>query len=501
MGSVNVAEWVSIVTCAGQVSLAVLALRRGSGSALAPPLAGLCAVLFGWNFATLAHTLSGLAMWRVIDVTVSAFTMPTALHFVLAFVGERRRYSRVLWLSYAALGALSLSTASGLFFEGGRWLAQSSDWALIHILLALAGVAFALWRLVVHLRSTDVPQERARTSLVLTAVAVGGAFSTTELLADLSVPIMRLGNVGTLGSAALLTVVTLRFRLFERDIGLAAALQALAVGAVAVLGYLMVFRFLASSTAMLVLGTGALTVVAGITIRALTSQYAAAREQTDRLALLGRLSAQMAHDLKNPLAALRGAVQLLEGDAAAGRAPTDRSEMLGLMRAQIDRLTSVIDKYRRLGAVEPALAPVAVNDTVRAVMGLAAFASMEAKLESDLGEPLPLVRADSDLLAAVVENLVRNAVEATPAGGRVTVHTRETTTGPRGVEIEVDDTGAGMSTRVLERAVDDFFTTKAQGTGLGLGFVRRVADAHHGRLSIVSHEGAGTRVTFWLPLA
>ena len=126
---------------------------------------------------------------------------------------------------------------------------------------------------------------------------------------------------------------------------------------------------------------------------------------------------------------------------------------------------------------------------------------MKAELASDL----PACSIDRDLVTGALENLLQNAFEATPRDGTatatVTVRTalaraRHTT----GVLLSVEDAGLGMSARTRERALDDFFTTKATGSGLGLAFVRRVAEAHGGDVSLVSKEGAGTTVRMFLPL-
>ena len=113
----------------------------------------------------------------------------------------------------------------------------------------------------------------------------------------------------------------------------------------------------------------------------------------------------------------------------------------------------------------------------------------------------PLCQADRDLLAGALENLLQNAVEAHPRDASVIVRTAFSSARQMpGVLVSVEDKGAGMSARVRERALDDFFTTKETGTGLGLPFVRRVAEAHGGEISLISKDGAGTVVRMFIPL-
>ena len=127
------------------------------------------------------------------------------------------------------------------------------------------------------------------------------------------------------------------------------------------------------------------------------------------------MSAQMGHDLKNPLAALKGAAQFLREERAQGRSIDDRTEFLDLMVQQIDRLKSVVDKYQRLGRVEPVRTPVQVNELVHTLVALQKFANAdEIAVKAELAADLPACSMDRDLVAGALENLLQNAFEATP---------------------------------------------------------------------------------------
>jgi signal transduction histidine kinase len=146
-----------------------------------------------------------------------------------------------------------------------------------------------------------------------------------------------------------------------------------------------------------------------------------------------------------------------------------------------------------------------VNELVQSLVTLQKFASAdEIAVKAELASDLPACSMDRDLVTGALENLLQNAFEATPrtaAPGMVTVRTALVTAGrTTGVLLSVEDAGLGMSARTRERALDDFFTTKATGSGFGLAFVRRVAEAHGGDVSLVSREGAGTTVRMFLPL-
>jgi signal transduction histidine kinase len=171
-----------------------------------------------------------------------------------------------------------------------------------------------------------------------------------------------------------------------------------------------------------------------------------------------------------------------------------------LLEEQIARISSIIDQYQRLGRVHPIPRAIDVNGMLRNVLDMLAFTKRDGiTLHTEFTEGLPDCHADADLLAGALENLLANAVDAMPRGGSLTVKTAHADT-TDGVLIAVEDDGVGMDARVRERAFDDFYTTKAQGSGLGLAFVKRVAEAHGGSVQLSSTLGRGTSVRLCLPL-
>ena len=247
------------------------------------------------------------------------------------------------------------------------------------------------------------------------------------------------------------------------------------------------------------LGVTLVTLALVAAIGQLARSSAARRARTIQLATLGRFAAQMAHDFKNPLAALKGAAQFLQDDLP--RDGSRRAEFVEIMLGQVERLEHAVDAYQRLGRVEPLLAKVPINDLVREVIALQGLAAgQQIAMHAELAEGIPDCDADRSLLANALQNLIRNACEAIDGSGSVTVRTLRSTE-PTGVVLSVEDTGAGMDARTREQASDAFFTTKPAGSGLGLSFARRVVEAHGGRLSIDSQQGRGTVVSIRLPLA
>jgi signal transduction histidine kinase len=495
-------EWMGLLAALGNLALAILSVARGRQSVVARPLALLCLALFGWNFATVAERASAAPWWGVLDAIFSALSPPLLLLLVATFVGARRVRVRFVAAAFVVFGALALSSMTGFFSAWGRSWNDSSTWAGVFLAAWIPTLALALAWLVQHLTSTRQPDEKARTRTFLAAFAFGGGLSITDELAPLGVAVPHLASFGTFVGTFLVATAVFRFRLLDRDLSVNTAVYAATLASGGLIAYLVLFHSFGKNIAVLTAATAVVTVALVAAAREVASSRAAQRERVERLTVLGRLSAQMAHDIKNPLAALLGAAHVLE-DADAGAVPIhgQTREFLQLMVHQAERIRTIVDKYERIGRVEPIATRVQINDVVRRVVGAQALAAAGIEVGLDLYELLPECDADADLVASALENVVRNAFEAMPRGGSLRVRTRvdAPAAGERAVVVQVQDTGEGMDARRAERAFDDFYTTKATGSGLGLAFVRRVALAHGGNVSLTSRPGEGTTVELRLP--
>ncbi|HME91071.1 MAG TPA: ATP-binding protein [Myxococcaceae bacterium] len=466
---------------------------------MALPLVLFSLVLFFWNFAALAYEVSGNLWWHWLDLSTSPLSTPLALHFVLVFVGRRRQLRTVLVTSYAAFGLISGISALAFFFPWAQRFTESQLWAVAHLAGLVPVVILGVGLLLVHLRQTPDHDEKARTELLLAAFAVLAILGSAELLRSFGFPFPPLASLGVLACNVLMAIVALRFRLLERPLTSALAWNVVALATLGIASYVAMFQFRGTPAAIIVLGAALATFAVLTALMQVRAFVAVRRERFKRLATMGRFSTQMAHDLKNPLAALKGAAQFLKEELRQGR-PIFDPDFVNLILDQIDRVNQVVDDYQRLSRAEPLLAQIQINDVVRGVLALQPFASNgKIAVAVELQDALPACHADRQLLAAALENLVRNGFEAMPGGGRLTVRTARDRPDGRLV-ISVEDTGAGMDARTLEHAFDEFYTTKPGGTGLGLAFARRVAEAHGGDLLLTSREGIGTVARLVIPI-
>jgi two-component system, NtrC family, sensor histidine kinase HydH len=225
-----------------------------------------------------------------------------------------------------------------------------------------------------------------------------------------------------------------------------------------------------------------------------------------RLAALGQMAAGLAHEVKNPLSAIKGAAQLL-GEPTSGRAPDDASsEFLGIILEEVERLDrvvrSVLDYARPKQHNNPGLVSVnaVVDQTLRL---LSSDREGGCSYTTEFDGDVPRVRADAEQLRQVLLNLIRNAGEAMGGRGTITIttRTRRAETSDRRVEIAITDHGPGITPEVRANLFVPFFTTRAQGTGLGLAISERIVQEMGGRIEVLTTVGAGSTFSVQLPPA
>jgi signal transduction histidine kinase len=224
--------------------------------------------------------------------------------------------------------------------------------------------------------------------------------------------------------------------------------------------------------------------------------------ERERLAAIGELSAVVAHEVRNPLAVIFNCIGALEKKTPGNE---HAARLLSILSEEANRLNQLVSElldFARPGEVlleSESLEEVVAGaiDAVRVAQP--ELASQNVEIALDVARPLPPLLLDARLVRRAVINLVCNAIQSMPRGGRIVVRVAEDALGGRpAARIEVTDDGPGIPLETQARIFEPFFTTKASGTGLGLSIVKRVAEAHHGELTVRS-EGPGTTFIIRLP--
>ncbi len=230
----------------------------------------------------------------------------------------------------------------------------------------------------------------------------------------------------------------------------------------------------------------------------------------DRLAVLGRLAAGLAHEVKNPLGAIKGAAQLLN-DAPGHNGDETESEFVSIILEEVDRLDRVVGSV--LNYARPARAsigPVDVGKVVVRTTKILEAESPECVLTTRIASALPTVRVDAEQLRQVLINLIRNAIQAMSAKGEVVVSVQVTSAtrpessprqeGKSWVVVAVTDRGPGISPEIRKNLFVPFVTTKDGGSGLGLAISQRIVEEMAGRIEVESRLGLGSTFSVFLPV-
>jgi len=217
-------------------------------------------------------------------------------------------------------------------------------------------------------------------------------------------------------------------------------------------------------------------------------------QQVQRLATLGQVAGGIAHELRNPLNVIKTSVYFLTN--ATRLSPEKTAEHLGRIERQVDLANDVISavaQFARLTAPERRTVDLAV-----ALPDWVDNHCLSPQIVRDLRiEAVPTLQADARQLQIAVGNIVRNACEAMPGGGTLTITLRAT---DRHVEISIADQGHGMPPETLRRITEPWYSTRARGTGLGLAITKAVLEKHGAELSVTSEPGQGSRFTIHFPL-
>jgi two-component system, NtrC family, sensor histidine kinase HydH len=273
-----------------------------------------------------------------------------------------------------------------------------------------------------------------------------------------------------LGDIALSAALGVDFRLAGRDV--TAWVAAYLCASYAALGYFI----------------GALT-----ELRKRDVELTAALGRSERLAMLGELSAALAHELRNPLAMLRSSLQNL-----SEAQPNAKERCLGLI-SEVDRMSGVIRGVLNLAR------PVEVTRTRAVEVGQLfertrplAEALLERRIGFDAdGAHDAVIKGDAELLRQLLLGLLANAATYSPEEGSIRVHAARL---PEAVEVAVEDRGPGVDAAMRERIFEPFVTTREEGVGLGLAVARRIVVAHRGQIRVEAREGGGARFVVRLPV-
>jgi len=229
-----------------------------------------------------------------------------------------------------------------------------------------------------------------------------------------------------------------------------------------------------------------------------------AKLQAERLAVVGTMAAQVAHEVRNPLGSITLNLDLIqkEIEKLAGTSqhlPREGHLLVDEMRAETRRIQRVIEDYLQFARFpKPQRRPLALNKLLEQKLAFmqGTFEQANVKLRTEFAPEVASINADAEQLWQAILNVIRNSREAMPDGGTLMVSTQRDASQ---VLVRISDTGTGMTEQQIRQIFVPFVTTKAEGTGLGLALVQQIVTEHGGHVECQSAIGRGSTFTFFLP--
>lgn len=221
-------------------------------------------------------------------------------------------------------------------------------------------------------------------------------------------------------------------------------------------------------------------------------------KRAERLASVGKLAAGVAHEIRNPLGALKGFLQYFQHKLVLEK---QEKTYFTIMTHEVDRLNTVISNLLDFARPkEPVFEPCDLSKLLQHVLALVEgdLQAKQIQTSVDIQAELPQIQVDQDQITQVVLNILLNAIHATESGG--TISLRTAVQDNKFVEVAIHDTGKGISSNDLPRIFDPFFSTKKQGTGLGLAIAHTIIEQHGGKIMVESTEGQGSTFRIQLPV-
>jgi signal transduction histidine kinase len=218
--------------------------------------------------------------------------------------------------------------------------------------------------------------------------------------------------------------------------------------------------------------------------------------KADRLAALGQLSAGIAHEIRNPLGSVKGSIEILESEIPNTH---PKHEFVKIIKEETARLNSIVSEFLKFARPpSPKVEPTSINNLVESTFRLVQKEAQQAQIQirKNLDSRLPFASLDKDQIRQVLLNVYLNAIQAMPDGGILQISTHSSR---KNAIIEIADSGIGIEEDELQHIFNPFFSTKSDGTGMGLSVSYQLVENHGGRISAKANISEGLTFTIELP--
>lgn len=478
-----------LAAACGAVAVGVVAVAQSKRS---PQLNAMffCALsIAAWSASQGINILTGTPFWKILSPGLAP--LPLAAFATLAVRAARpatATWRRVEIAANAIAMGFALLTLAAFVVPLLRSNVLSPRWNALWAAVALPYCAFTGWLLVSSLLY-GAPAKRALRGTLLIAGAIGFAGGLSEVLPP-EQP-LQLGALALMIAVAIAAVGVVSRGLVSETVALQEILVTLAaVAAIIATAGLVVWRSNEAPVAMAITLGGAGLIALGA-YRLAARGWRLRLEEAARLAALGRATSVLAHEVRNPLTTVKGAIDILAEDVRCGANATDVDSYLATARSEIQRVLELVEdclSYTRAPA--PSIEHFDLRTLIERVVAAARLRFGQVAIEWQPPAQPIAISGDGSQLYRLVENLVVNACQVSDAP-----RVRIAIGGSKEAQVQVcvDDDGPGVPPELRTRVFEPFFTTKTRGGGLGLAIAREIARRHGGDIAIERAEIGGAR--------
>ncbi len=442
-------SYIALVAVLVNLTLAAWVVLRSTRNLIYTTFMFTCFSVAFWNFADFMIYATGHGLWlpagtihpsawKYYGTTGSAMAVGFLFHFMCSLVrGARRRYEWIL-LAYVASAFFAVTSPMAIYYEPVRNFVDGTAWNVFFAITLVPFIIGGLIMLIVSMTRAQSADEKSRWFFTIIAIVITFAGGMTDLVQKLQFPVPPLGHIGSVLGPSILAIGIVKHR--------------------------RVFDVLTRTRV--------------------------------KLGAMSEMAAGIAHEIRNPLTAIRGAVKLQADELAEG-SWDEAKRYQGIIADEIRRLDDILGSFQDFTRQIKLTREIrSINEVVERTIAMAVMEGLNIQITPDLGSGIPECEIDPSLLRQVFINLVLNASDACEDGGELQISTAWED--PR-VVISFQDNGPGIPVELHNRIFEPFFTTKTEGIGVGLPICRRIIDAHDGRIKIVRETSKGAHFKIYLP--
>jgi signal transduction histidine kinase len=445
----SVNAYIALMAVLVNFTLAGWVILRSTRNLIYTTFMCVCFSVAFWNFGDFMVYASGhglwppagaghVSPWKYYSSTGSAMAVGFLFHFMCSLVkGARRKYGWIL-SAYVASGFFAVTSPMAIYYKPIRNFVDGTAWNIMFGITLVPFIVAGLIMLAISMMRARSADEKSRWFYTLIAIVITVATGLTDLVQKLQFPIPPLGHIGAAIGPTILAVGIFKHR--------------------------RVFDVLTRTRV--------------------------------KLGAMSEMAAGIAHEIRNPLTAIRGAVKLQAEEFEEGNWE-EAKRYQSIIADEIRRLDEI------LGSFQDFTRPIKLNKELRSIneiigrtISMARMEEINLHLTPDLAEGIPECEVDPALLRQVFINLILNASDASGSDGELNISTDWI---DPAVVISFRDNGPGIPTELQDRIFEPFYTTKTEGVGVGLAISKRIVDAHDGRIEVVKGTAKGAHMRIYLP--